>query len=75
MPHVIIKMHPGRDEETKQKLSQEVEQLIMDITGCSSDAVSVGIEDIPAEKWHEEVVQPDIIEKKDTIKKMPGYDI
>jgi 4-oxalocrotonate tautomerase len=75
MPHIIVKMYPGRDEATKQNLTKKIEQLFIDELGSSSDSLSIGIEDIQPENWQETVVKPDIINKKETITKMPGYDI
>jgi len=75
MPHIIVKMYPGRDEATKENLTKKIEQLFIDELGSSSDSLSIGIEDIQPENWQETVVKPDIINKKETITKMPGYDI
>ena len=73
MPHLIVKLHPGRDLETKKKLTQELVKSVVKIAGCSETAVSVGFEEISAENWAEEVYRPDILEKVDTLIKKPGY--
>jgi 4-oxalocrotonate tautomerase len=33
MPHVIVKMYPGRTEEQKKKLAEEVAKAVMASTG------------------------------------------
>lgn len=73
MPHVIIKMFPGRTEKQKQDLCDRVVKDVMEIAGCEEKTVSVGIEEIPQEKWAETVYAPDIESKKDTLYKRPGY--
>lgn len=75
MPHITVKMFPGRDDATKQQLTEKIEQLFIEELGSSSDSLSIGIEDIQPEDWKETVVKPDILEKKASITKMPGYDI
>lgn len=73
MPHVIIKMYPGRTDEVKQRLCEQVVSDITKIAGCGVESVSVAIEEIEPEKWPEAVYRPDIMDKKDTLYKKPGY--
>ena len=73
MPHVIIKMHPGRTEEQKIKLAQAIADSIVQIAKCEEKSVSVAIEEITCEDWAEAVYKPDIIEKEDTLVKKPRY--
>ena len=73
MPHVIVKMHPGRTDEQKNKLAQAIADSIVQIAGCEEKSVSVAIEEIAPEDWTETVYKPDIIEKAETLVKKPGY--
>ncbi len=73
MPHVIIKMYPGRTAVQKQALCDQIVKDVMEIAGCEEKTISVGIEEIPREEWAETVYKPDILEKKDTLYKQPGY--
>jgi 4-oxalocrotonate tautomerase len=75
MPHVIIKLLPGRSEQQKAKIAEEVTKTIMATANCAETVVSVGIEDVASDDWTETVYKPDIIGKPDTIYKKPGYDI
>lgn len=75
MPHIIVKMHPGRDEETKKILTQKIEELLIEVLHTTEDAVSISIEEINSDDWRKKVVEPDIINKRGTITKMPGYKI
>jgi len=73
MPHVIVKLYPGRSEEQKQKLAEAIAKDIVTIAKCEDRSVSVAIEEIEREAWAEKVYQPDILNKKDDLYKKPGY--
>jgi 4-oxalocrotonate tautomerase len=73
MPHVIVKMYPGRTEEQKSKLAQAITDAVTNIARCEEKSVSVAIEEIAPEDWVETVYRPDIIEKEETLVKRPGY--
>ncbi len=73
MPHVIIKMHPGRTDAQKNKLAQAITDAVTNIARCEDKSVSVAIEEIAPEDWAEIVYKPDIIEKAETLVKKPGY--
>lgn len=73
MPHVIVKMLPGRSEQQKAKIAEEVTKAIMATANCAETSVSVGIEDVASDDWTETVYKPDIIAKPATIYKKPGY--
>jgi 4-oxalocrotonate tautomerase len=75
MPHVIIKLQSGRSEQQKVKIAEEVTVAVMSGANCTEQAVSVSIEDIDANDWVEKVYKPDIIQKRDTLYKSPGYDL
>jgi 4-oxalocrotonate tautomerase len=73
MPHVVIRMYAGRSEEQKQRLSQEVARTVMSVLGSSEASVSVAVEDVEPSRWDEEVYQPEILGKRQTLYKQPGY--
>ncbi len=73
MPHVKVKMWPGRSEEEKTKLANSILNAVKDIIGCSGDYVTVAIEEVPQEKWFDEVYYPEIEGEKKLIYKKPGY--
>jgi len=74
MPHVIVKMLPGRSAQQKAKIAEEVTKAIMATANCAETSVSVGIEDVASDVWTEQVYKPDILGKPDTLYKKPGYD-
>ena len=73
MPHIIVKLYPGRSREQKQKLSDEIVKDVVAIAKCVEKSVSVAFEEIEEKDWIEKVYKPDIENKKDSLYKKPGY--
>lgn len=73
MPHVIIKLYPGRTEEQKEHLAEEITKSVVSISKCEEKSVSVAIEEVAPEDWAEKVYKPDIINNQDRLYKRPGY--
>jgi 4-oxalocrotonate tautomerase len=73
MPHVIVKLYPGRTEEQKAKLADEIVKDVVAIAKCEEKSVSVAFEEIEKEDWAEKVYKPDILNKKESLYKEPGY--
>jgi 4-oxalocrotonate tautomerase len=73
MPHVSVKMYPGRSEQEKAELAEAILQDIMDIIGAGKGSISVAIEEISPQEWKEKVYVPEIIEKSDKLYIKPGY--
>ncbi len=73
MPHVIVKLWPGRSEQEKKQLADAIVKDVVRYTKCSEDSVSVAIEEIKPGDWAEKVYKPDILNKQGTLYKKPGY--
>jgi 4-oxalocrotonate tautomerase len=73
MPHVSVKLWPGRSEETKQRLADAIVEDVVNIAGSNRDSVSVTIEEVSSADWKEEVYDPEIRNKKEYLYKKPGY--
>ncbi len=73
MPHVIIKMYPGRSVEQKNKLAEAITQSVVDIAKTSEEHVSIDIQEIAPEDWAETVYRKEILPKLDELAKKPGY--
>jgi 4-oxalocrotonate tautomerase len=69
MPHVIVKLYPGRAEDTKKTLAEEFTRTIVRVLNSKASTISVGIEDVAPEDWDDQVYQPDVVSKMDTIYK------
>jgi 4-oxalocrotonate tautomerase len=74
MPHVIVKLLPGKSEQQKRKLAQGVTHAIMTSLGSGEESVSVSPEEIAASDWTEKVSTPDIINGPGKLNKRPGYE-
>jgi 4-oxalocrotonate tautomerase len=73
VPHVIVKLWPGKSDQQKRRLS---EAIVRDVTGIfhyGDEAVSVSFEEVAASEWSERVFTPDILGKWDNLTKEPGY--
>jgi len=73
MPHVIVKLWPGKSEAQKQRLAEKIAQNVMDVLDYGEESVSVGFEEIKSSEWAAQVYQPDIQTKWNTLYKKPGY--
>ena len=73
MPHVSVKMYPGRSEKQKAELAEAIAQDVMDIIGAGRSSISVAIEDIPPQERKTRVYDPEIMEKLDKLYTKIGY--
>ena len=73
MPHVIVKLYPGRSDEQKTRLAEEIVKDVVTIAECEEKSVSVSFEEIRPEDWAEKVYRPDILENQERLYKKPGY--
>jgi 4-oxalocrotonate tautomerase len=73
MPHVIVKMYPGRSEQQKTQLAEAIVKDVMAIANVGNEAVSVAIEEIKPGDWTEKVYKPDILSSSGKLYKKPGY--
>jgi 4-oxalocrotonate tautomerase len=73
MPHVSIKMYPGRSEQQKMELAEQIAKDVMTIAKCAEGTVSVAIEEVQPADWPESVYRPEILDKAETLYKKPGY--
>jgi 4-oxalocrotonate tautomerase len=73
MPHVIVKLWPGKSEQQKSQLAEAITQDVMNVLHYGEESVSVAFEEIGAQDWAEKVFKPDILNKAATLYKKPGY--
>jgi 4-oxalocrotonate tautomerase len=72
MPHVIVKLWPGKSDAQKVKLADEIARAMIAVMGSREEAISVGFEEVDSKDWAEKVVEPDILGKPETIYRKPG---
>jgi 4-oxalocrotonate tautomerase len=74
MPHVIVKLWPGKSEGQKNRLAEAITKNVMDILNYGEESVLVAMEEIKPEDWVAKVYRPGIKNKPDNLYKKPGYD-
>jgi 4-oxalocrotonate tautomerase len=74
-PHVIVKLYPGRSEQQKIRLAEQIVKDVVAIIKCGEESVSVAIEEIKPEDWAERVYKPDILNTPGKLYKKPGYSL
>jgi len=75
MPHVIVKLWPGKSEHQKRRLAEAITKEIIDILHYGGESVSVAMEEVKSQDWRDKVYKPDIQNKWDMLYKKPGYDV
>lgn len=73
MPHVIVKLWPGKSEAQKKRLAEAITKDVMSVLHYGDESVSVAFEEVGAQDWLEKVYKPDIESKRETLYKEPGY--
>src|SRR6267378_3870249 len=73
MPHIIVKLWPGKSEQQKTRLAEEIVKDVMSVLNYGEESVSVAIEEVPAQDWAEKVYEPDIVNNSEKLYKKPGY--
>jgi 4-oxalocrotonate tautomerase len=73
MPHVIVKLWPGKSEKQKKRLADAIMREVMEVLDYGEESVSVALEEISAAEWAEKVYRPDILQSPARLYKKPGY--
>jgi len=73
MPHVIVKLWPGKSEQQKRRLAEAITRDAATVLNYGDESVSVALEEVSPADWAERVYRPDIVEKAATLYKKPGY--
>ena len=74
MPHVIVKLWPGKSERQKTALAEAITKDVMNILNYGEESVSVAMVEIKPKEWVEKVFKPGIKDNMDRLYKKPGYD-
>ena len=75
MPHVIVKLWPGKSEAQKQRLADKITKDVMDVLNYGEESVSVAMEEVSSKDWAEQVYKADIKDKWDKLYKKPSYEM
>jgi 4-oxalocrotonate tautomerase len=74
MPHIVVKLWPGKSEKQKIRLAEEIVKDVMTVLHYGEESVSLAIEEVKQEDWREKVYKPDIQDKWEKLYKKPGYE-
>ena len=75
MPHVTVKLWPGKTEQQKTRLAEKIASDVMEVLNYGQESVSVGFEEISSQDWKQKVYKPDIQDNWDKLYKKPGYEM
>lgn len=73
MPHIIVKLWPGKSDQQKQQLADDITKDVMRVLKYGDESVSVGFEEVDPRDWMRMVYEPDIQDKWEHLYKKPGY--
>ena len=71
MPYIAIKAYP-KDEDTRKKLVEKINQAVLEVVGCPPQAVTISMEEIAPENWETQVKKAEIEPKKDKMMILAG---
>ena len=71
MPYIAIKTFP-KDEETKKKVVEQINQLFLNEWGCPPQAITISVEEISPADWEEVVAKPEIEPNQDHMMILSG---
>jgi 4-oxalocrotonate tautomerase len=75
MPHVIVKLWPGKSEKQKQRLAGAITKDIMEILHYGEESISVAMQEVKPQEWADRVYRPEIERDVEQLYKKPGYDV
>jgi 4-oxalocrotonate tautomerase len=73
MPHVIVKLWPGKTERQKTQLAERITKDVMEVLHYGEESVSMAFDEVSAKDWKEKVYKPDILKQPEKLYKKPGY--
>ena len=68
-----VKLWPGKSEQQKTQLAEEIVKDVMKVLNYGAESVSVAIEEVPARDWAEKVYEHEIVNNSEKLYKKPGY--
>ncbi len=72
MPHIVVKMYEGQGLPEKQALAQVVAEAVAGF-GYDIKNVSASIDDVQPSDWMRDIYGPDIVRRRSSLVKRPGY--
>lgn len=73
MPHIVVKLWPGRNDEIKNNLAQKIADTVAEELKVDISDVSVAFEEVSSSDWGELVYKKEIKDNSNVYLK-PGYE-
>lgn len=73
MPHVVVKLWPGRNDEIKTNLAKKIADVVADDLNVDIGDVSVAFEEVSRSDWGEMVYKKEIKDNEAVYLK-PNYE-
>ena len=73
MPHIVVKLWPGRNEEIKANLAKKIADAVVEELNVDIGDVSVAIEEVNRSDWGEQVYKREIKDNSNLYVK-PDYE-
>jgi 4-oxalocrotonate tautomerase len=73
VPHVIVKLYPGRTEDQKERLAAAISADVQRVLNYGPESVSVALQEVAPTNWESDVYERDIAANLDLLYKKPGY--
>ena len=73
MPHITVKLWPGRSDEIKSNLAEKIAYDVAEGLKVDISDVSVAFEEVERSEWGEQVYKKEIKDNKNLYFK-PGYE-
>ena len=71
MPYIAIKAYP-KDEETKKRVAEKINQVFLEEWGCPQEAISLSIDEFTPDEWEIKVRQGEVLPNKDEMLILEG---
>lgn len=74
MPHVTVKLWPGRSDEVKRALAEQIAKDVSEGLKVDLGDVSVAFEEVESADWGEMVYKPEIRDNMSNLYVKPDYE-
>lgn len=63
MPHIIIKVYPGKDKATKEAICKPVGRALSEAMGLPLEHISVSIEEVEPDAWDAQIRKGELVKR------------
>ena len=71
MPYIAIKAYP-KDDGTKRKVVEEINEVFLKYWGCPPQAVCISLESVDPAVWDEKVYQQEVLPNREKMMILDG---